>query len=249
MDIIGNGFLARHLRSIAHGHRGVVVAAAGVSAALHTAPEAFRREADLVRDLVHRCRRTGERLVFFSTASSGIYSTPGRPGTEDGEVRPATAYGRHKHALEQELSASPVDCLVLRLAHVVGPAQPAHQLLPALAAQIRSGSVRIFPGARRDLIDVADVVSVVDALLTAGVGRTIVNVASGCAEPIEHIVDHIQLRLGRTARWTYGTPVVTQDIDITRLRTLVPAVDAMGFAPGYFRAVLDAYLPSPQLSA
>ncbi|MFJ9775919.1 NAD-dependent epimerase/dehydratase family protein [Kitasatospora sp. NPDC101157] len=243
MDIIGNGFLAKHLAALAAHHRGVVVAAAGVSAAQHTAPEAFQRETDLVRALVDRCLRSGERLVFFSTASSGIYSQPGQPGTEDAQVVPGTAYGRHKHTLEQELAASPVEHLILRLGHVVGRDQPSHQLLPALAAQVSSGLVRIFPGARRDLIDVADVVTVIDALLSAGVSRTTVNVASGHAVPIERIIRHLQLRLGTTARWSYSAPVVTQEISIRKLRSLVPAVDAMGFGPDYYRDVLDKYLP------
>ncbi|MEU5633280.1 NAD-dependent epimerase/dehydratase family protein [Streptomyces rishiriensis] len=242
MDIVGNGFLARHLAAVAGSHPGVVVAAAGVSAARHTSPEPFLREAALVRDLVRRCTDSGERLVFFSTASSGLYSEPGRPGTEDGPVRPATPYGRHKHALERELAASPVDFLILRLGHVVGPDQPPHQLLPAMAAQVRSGRVRIFPGSCRDLIDVTDVVTVVDALLATGVGRTIVNVASGSAVPIERIVRHIQHRLGLQAHWSYGPPAVTQEISTARLRRLAPVVEHMGFGPDYHHKVLDKYL-------
>ncbi|MEU2287252.1 NAD-dependent epimerase/dehydratase family protein [Streptomyces sp. NPDC013178] len=243
MDVIGNGFLARHLKAVADSHQGVVVAAAGVSAAQHTSPDAFRRETELMRGLVRRCVDSGEKLVFFSTASSGIYAQPGRPGTEDGPVTPATAYGRHKHALERELADRPVDFLILRLGHVVGPDQPAHQLLPALAAQVRSGRVRIFPGARRDLIDVADVISIIDALLGTGANRTTVNIASGCAVPIERIVEHIQHRMGATAEWTHGAPVVTQEVSTERLRGLVPAVASMGFGPGYYRGVLDKYLP------
>ncbi|WP_329580338.1 NAD-dependent epimerase/dehydratase family protein [Kitasatospora sp. NBC_01250] len=247
MDIVGNGFLAGHLAAMAERHSKVVVAAAGVSAAQHTAPEAFRREAALVRGLVDRCLCSGERLVFFSTASSGIYNQPGSPGTEDGLVSPGTAYGRHKYSLEQELAASTVDCLILRLGHVVGPDQPAHQLLPALAAQVRSGRVRILSGARRDLIDVGDVVRIIDALLAAGVSRTTVNVASGHAVPVERIVERIQSRLGVTAEWSYSAPGVTQEICIAKLRRLVSAVDSMGFGPDYYRGVLDKYLPLGRL--
>ncbi|MEV5374501.1 NAD-dependent epimerase/dehydratase family protein [Streptomyces nondiastaticus] len=243
MDIIGRGFLAGHLTAIADDHQEVVIAAAGVSAAQHTSQSAFRRETALVRELLGRCERSGEKLVFFSTASSGIYARPGRPGTEDGPVFPATAYGRHKYGLEQEVASSSADFLILRLGHVVGHDQPPHQLLPALADQVRSGRVQIFPGARRDLIDVRDVVSIVDALLASGAGRTTVNVASGCSTPIEKIIEHIQDRLGIAAEWAYSGPTVTQEICIAKLRHLVPSVDAMGFGPGYYRGVLDRYLP------
>ncbi|MEU4349615.1 NAD-dependent epimerase/dehydratase family protein [Streptomyces sp. NPDC023838] len=242
MDVIGTGFLAGHLSTIADAHPGVVVAAAGVSAAQHTSAASFRRETALVDDLVRRCARSGERLVFFSTASSGLYTRPGQPGTEDGPVWPTTPYGRHKHALEQRLAASGIDCLTLRLGHVVGPDQPPHQLLPALTAQVRSGRVRIFPGSRRDLIDVTDVVTIIDALLCAGTSRTTVNVASGCAVPIERIVRHIEARLGTAAHWDHGSPAVTQDISTAKLRGLVPRVDHMAFGPDYYRRVLDKYL-------
>ncbi|WP_225102163.1 NAD(P)-dependent oxidoreductase [Streptomyces sp. CoH27] len=242
MDVIGNGFLAGHLSTIAQGHPGVVVAAAGVSAAQHTSAESFRRETALLNDLIRRCSRSGERLVFFSTASSGLYTQPGQPGTEDGPVRPTTPYGQHKYALEQELAVSEIDYLTLRLGHVVGPDQPPHQLLPALTAQVRSGRVRIFPGSRRDLIDVTDVVTIIDALLGTGASRTTVNVASGCAVPIERIVRHIERRLGLTAQWVDGTPAVTQEISTAKLRRLVPRAERMGFGPDYYRRVLDKYL-------
>ncbi len=242
MDIIGRGFLARNLAPIANRHPDVVVAAAGVSAPRSTAKDAFGREFALLDELVARCARTGEKLVFFSTASTGIYSRPGQPGSEEATVVPATPYGRHKHALEQVLAGSDIDYLTLRLGHVVGPDQPPHQLLPALAAQVRSGAVRLVPGARRDLIDVADVITIIDWLLAAGTSRTTVNVASGTAVPIEHIVEHIQRRLGLEAVWHYQEPAVTQAICTRKLRSLVPGVERMGFGPDYYRGVIDKYL-------
>ncbi|MFC5183716.1 NAD-dependent epimerase/dehydratase family protein [Actinomadura harenae] len=244
MEIVGDGFLARHLKSIEGDHPGVVVAAAGVSAAGHTSEAEFSREATLVYDLVHRCAESGERLLFFSTASTGMYSVPGEPGVEAGPVFPATPYGRHKLALESVLTASGIDHLILRLGHVVGPDQPPHQLLPALTAQVAAGSVRVFSGARRDLIDVADVVGIISQLLDAGVSRTRVNVASGFAVPIERIVRHLERRLGTTAEWHYQRRTMDQPVSIAKLRRLVPAVTGMGFGPEYHVSVLDRFLAS-----
>ncbi len=246
MDIVGRGFLAQNLAPIAERHQGVLVAAAGVSAPRSTTPEPFLREIELIARLTDRCERTGEKLVFFSTASTGVYSRPGHPGTEEEPVVPATPYGRHKYALEQALHASDADYLILRLGHVVGPGQPDHQLVPALTAQVRSGTVRLVPQARRDLIDVTDVITAVDGLLAAGVARTTVNVATGWAVPVERIVEHIQHRLGLPAEWSYQSPAPTQAISTAKLRRLVPCVEAMGFGPDYFRGVLDKYLPVGQ---
>ncbi|RKT55637.1 NAD-dependent epimerase/dehydratase family protein [Saccharothrix australiensis] len=243
MDIVGNGFLARHLAPLVGAHEGAVVFAAGVSAAAHTQPEGFDREARLLYDVIRRCGATGERLVYFSTAAAGMYAVPGAPpAREDGPVYPATVYGRHKLAMEAVLAASGVDHLVLRLSHVVGPGQARHQLLPALVAQVRTGAVRVFRGADRDLIDVADVVAVVGHLLATGVNREVVNVASGFPVPVERIVEGVQARLGLRATWAYEPGTRGQPVCTAKLRALVPAASGMAFGPRYFEAVLDKYV-------
>jgi nucleoside-diphosphate-sugar epimerase len=241
MEVIGSGFLARNLAPLATSHPGVVVAAFGVSVASGIPEADFAREATRLYDLVARCERRRERLVFFSTASAAMYAVPGEEGTEDGPVFPSTAYGRHNLALEAVLAASPVDYLVLRLTHVVGPAQHARMLVPSLVRQIQSGVVRLHRGARRDLIDVADVVMVVDRLLTAGAGRTVVNVASGTAVPIERLVDHVEAELGITADREYVRDVASQPVSVARLRRLVPEAASIG-GEDYCRRVLGKYV-------
>ena len=243
MAIVGRGFLARHLALLGPAHPGVVAIAAGVSAASDTSDVEFAREAALLRDVMRRCASTGERLLFFSTASTGMYGAPGGRGREDEAVRPRTPYGRHKLALEEALRQSTVDYLVLRLAHVAGPHQPPHQLLPSLASQVLAGTVRLHEGARRDVIDVLDVVTVVDRLLAAGVSRDVVNVATGFAVPVEDLVDRIETRLGvRARRERVRTPPVNHLVCTGKLRRLVPAVDRMGFGLRYHEGVLDRYV-------
>lgn len=242
MRIVGNGFLARHLQSIAGRHDGVVALAAGVSAAATTSHEGFNREAALLYQVMRECMARGERLVFFSSASAGMYSVPGEEeGREDGPVYPATPYGRHKLALEAVLRGSPLDHIILRLSHVVGGHQPDHHLLPSLAEQIGSGRVRLFQGATRDLIDVDDVMAVIDTLLSAGVNREVVNVASGHATPVEAIVAHIERRLGvATKEITVAKP--SQTVCVAKLRRLAPSVAWIKSDPDYFRRVLDKHI-------
>nr|AXL05543.1 NDP-hexose 4-ketoreductase [uncultured bacterium] len=241
MEIIGSGFLAGNLAPLAPSHPGVVVAAFGVSVAAGIPEADFAREATRLYELISRCERRRERLVFFSTASAAMYAVPGKAGTEDGPVFPSTAYGRHNLALEAVLAASPVDYLVLRLTHVVGPAQHARMLVPSLVRQIQSGVVRLHRGARRDLIDIADVVTIVDRLLTAGAHRTVVNVASGTAVPIERLVDHIEAELGLLADREYVSEVASQPVSVARLRRLVPEAASIDRAD-YYRHVLSKYV-------
>lgn len=241
MEVVGSGFLAGHFASLAPSHPGVVVAAFGVSIASGIAESDFTREATRLYELILRCERRQERLVFFSTASAAMYAVPWRPGTEDGPVFPSTAYGRHNLALEAVLAASPIDYLVLRLTHVVGPAQHARMLVPSLVRQIQSGTVQLYRGARRDLIDVDDLVTVVDRLLATGVGRTVVNVATGTAVPVERLVDHIEAELGLRAQREYVSEAVSQPVSVARLRGLVPEIPRMG-DDDYHRRVLGKYI-------
>ncbi|MFE6894397.1 NAD-dependent epimerase/dehydratase family protein [Streptomyces sp. NPDC057694] len=204
MEIIGRGFLARHLSALTGAHEAVTVLAAGVSSTAVASPESFAREAALVRDTAGRCRAEGRTLVFFSTASQALYGSCDTPAGEEAAA-PVNPYGRHKldleRRLEEELTDSDASWLVLRLSHVVGSHQRPHQLLPALVAQIASGDVRVFAGAHRDLIDVADVVACLDALLVAGTHRQVLNVAAGTPYAVEDIVRGVERQLGRTARW------------------------------------------------
>ncbi|MGW5734180.1 MULTISPECIES: NAD-dependent epimerase/dehydratase family protein [Streptomyces] len=243
MEIVGNGFLARNLRPIADRHPDTAVLAAGVSWASGTSDDDFARESALLGEVAERCRATGRRLLFFSTASTGMYGE-GATGREDSPVTPCTPYGAHKFALEQQLKASGADYLILRLGHLVGPGQPPHQLMPSLLRQVLEGGVRVHRGATRDLIDVADVVTLIDRLLDRGVRGETVNVASGEAVPVDHIVDHLQERLGLQVRREYRDAGAHHVISTQKLRRLVPETAGLGFTPTYYRQVLDAFLDS-----
>jgi nucleoside-diphosphate-sugar epimerase len=245
MDVVGNGFIARHLRSSVGEHRDVIALAAGVSSTSTTSPEQFAREADLLGQTLKRCDAEGRRLVFFSTASAAMYGAPGCPGREDVPAVPQSPYGRHKLGLEERVADSGVGFLILRLGHAIGEGQPPHQLLPALVQQIDSGAVRVYRGARRDIIDIADVMAAIEALLrTPGADSSIVNIASGIAVPIEDIVTHIEDRLGVLAVREYVTSAqpTTGHISTAKLGRLVPPLAGRLLAEGYFRTVLDRYI-------
>ncbi|MDH6213161.1 NAD-dependent epimerase/dehydratase family protein [Streptomyces pseudovenezuelae] len=242
MDIIGKGFIARHLWPLREAHPGVTVLAAGVPRQQLPDSE-HEREAELVRDTVARCRNRGELLVFFSTAS--MYGGPGCRGREDDPVVPTTRYGRHKFALERVVRESGVDHLVLRLAYVLGPHGPDFRLVPALVSQVRAGRVRVHPGARRDLLHVADFVTLVDALLASGVRDETVNVASGDCVDVLDVVAHLKRRLALDAEEVVaggGESAFSHCPSVARLRALLPESAGSVFGPGYHRRALDRYL-------
>ncbi|MEW1956722.1 NAD-dependent epimerase/dehydratase family protein [Kineococcus sp. NPDC059986] len=234
MDVVGDGFLAGRLAPLRPRHDRAVVLAAGVSWAAGTDAAAFAREERLVRRHADRARAEGRVLVFFSTASSGLYGAG--PGVEDGPVTACTPYARHKHRLEQVVAASGAEHLVLRLSHVVGPGNPGHQLMPSLARQVRAGRVVLHRDATRDLVGVDEVVDALDRLLAAGasggVVNEVVNVASGTSVPVALLVDLLEARLGvRAERREVVVANPRHRVDVVKLRRLVGELPAFSTDP------------------
>ncbi|WP_158839667.1 NAD-dependent epimerase/dehydratase family protein [Saccharothrix deserti] len=242
MEVVGRGFLAGSIGVLGDRHPGATVLAAGVSSTYVTSAEDFARELDLVCEVARSCVRTGRVLVAFSTASHAMYGATTTPAREDSPVAPVSPYGRNKLALEQVVAESGVKWLVLRLSHVFGAGQREHQLLPSFIHQIRTGTVRLYRGVHRDVVDVADVVSVVDGLLRDGVTGEVVNVASGNPVPVERIVDGIERRMGVTAdREHVDAEPMRTVVSLEKLRSLLPCVGPIG-GGDYLDAVLDRYV-------
>ncbi|MEV0565174.1 NAD-dependent epimerase/dehydratase family protein [Dactylosporangium sp. NPDC050588] len=242
MQIIGNGFLAKNLTA-AFGDRfpDVTALAVGVSSTSVTDPAEFDREAEALYAAVRRCAAHDRTLLYFSTASFAMYGHTTAPATEDGPLFPPSVYGRHKLALEACVRASGVRHVVLRLSHVVGPHQRPHQLLPAIVRQVASGTVTVYRGAHRDLLDARDLMHAIDGLLTADAGDVVVNVASGRPLPVEDIVDGVSQRLGVSPDRVYSTgPFSRTEVSLDRLRAFVPSFGTAG--PGYLDMLLDRYL-------
>lgn len=244
MEVVGSGLIARYLTSkIGERHPNVTAIAAGVSRTAVTSTVEFDREANLVVDVVRRCRRLGRLVLFFSTASVHMYG-PDSAGTETGPVFPISAYGRHKLGLEAMLKASDTEWLALRLSHVVGSGQKGHQVVPSLVQQVRSGLVTVYRDAHRDLIDARHVVWALDRMLADGVRDEVVNMASGRPEPIARILSAIEARVGLVARKEVADmPPSKTVVSIDRLLALVPEAKEFGFGSDeYLPDLLDRYV-------
>jgi hypothetical protein len=100
-----------------------------------------------------RGRRPSCPPVFLFSAATGPYGGEGE-GREDFPVTPVSPYREHKLAMERLVADSGANWLTLRLSRVVGPRQNPVQLFPSLVRRVRSGTVMVHRGARRDLMDV-----------------------------------------------------------------------------------------------
>lgn len=243
MHIIGKGFIARNFAPLTSRHPHAILFASGVSSGGASDEAAFDREARLLKDTLRQCARSGRQLVYFSTASGGLYGRQRGGAHEDGPVHPCSPYGRHKLAMEELIRASGAGHLILRLATPVGPHQRPHQFLASLAAQVSAGAVRVHRGARRDIIDVRHVVAAVDEMLHRGVSGETVNAATGLPVPVEDVVTELEARLGPAVRhYADGAAGREPVLAVGKLHGLAPSVRAMGFGPGYLRKVLDEHV-------
>ncbi|WP_031046946.1 NAD-dependent epimerase/dehydratase family protein [Streptomyces sp. NRRL F-5650] len=243
MEIVGNGFIARNLAAVGERHPHATVLAAGVSSTSVLDGAEFDREAALVDEVTRRCRADGRLVVFLSSASHALYGTGTTAMAEGTELLPTSPYGRQKLRLERVVAESGAPWLVLRVSHAMGRWQRPHQLLPAFVQQVRSGSVRLYQGAHRDLIDAADLTRAVDGLLEQGVENEVVNVASGRPLPIQTVIHGIEERLGLSARHEIvDGPQAMTHVSVDKLCELLPEMRSVTDAD-YLDRMLDRYLP------
>jgi NDP-hexose 4-ketoreductase len=240
LEVVGTGMIARafaaHSAELPRG----IVCASGVADSQSTDPAAFERERELIRELVDRAADRDAVLVYFSGAP--VYGRSDEPHVETGHVAPETPYGRHKLDCERLIAASGVRYLVLRLPNVVGPVGHPNQLVPSLVAQIVAGHVVVRSQATRDLLDVDDVVSIVEALLRHGTTDTIVNVASGVSTPVERLAGLIATILDRTPTVALVDGGDRQTFSTALVRDLLP--DYPAFGAEYPAGVLRRHVPS-----
>jgi NDP-hexose 4-ketoreductase len=240
LEVVGTGMIARAFASESAELPDAIVCASGVADSRCTDPAAFLRERELVRDLLERAAGRGVPLIYFSGAP--VYGPSAGARAETSPVAPQTAYGRHKVACEELITASGSRYLVLRLPNVVGPIGHPNQLVPSLVAQIAAGRVVVRIGATRDLLDVNDLVRIVGALIRQGTTGVTLNVASGLSTPVGQLAEQIAAILDvspRIEREEGGDP---QEFSTLRIRGLL--ADYPRFDPLYPATVLARHVPS-----
>jgi nucleoside-diphosphate-sugar epimerase len=130
------------------------------------------------------------RVVHLGTIHEYGPVAPGTAITERHPPRPANAYARSKLAGSQAvLGARTVDGIVLRLVNLCGP-HPSPDSFPGkLVRSLRAGETSVtVAGARRDFVDVRDVVDAVLRASTAAAPGQVVNIGSGAPVEIRELV-------------------------------------------------------------
>jgi len=146
----------------------------------------------------------GASVVFASSGEVyGRAFLSGEPVDEAARPQPANVYARTKLAgedlLGDVLPAAGVKLIVLRPFNHIGPGQDERFVVPSFAGQVARIEAGLVPpvvevgdlSARRDFLDVADVVAAYSAVIERSdelADRSVFNIASGIARPISDIL-------------------------------------------------------------
>jgi nucleoside-diphosphate-sugar epimerase len=230
--LLGSGLLAQAFSREFSSREDVCIYAAGVSNSNCTDAQEFARERQRLQEALQRAGRVGT-FVYFGTCSVGD------PDARD------TPYVQHKLAMEQ-LAATHHGHLILRLPQVAGKTPNPHTLLNFLYARIaRSESFNVWSGARRNIIDIADVLAVARQLLAEGAARNaMLNIANTVDYSIFDIVGAMERALGKRAMYSILERGSGYPIDIA---AILPALEKTGvkFEHDYLEKTIRKYYSAP----
>lgn len=186
----------------------------------------------------------GARMLFVSSAEVyGVVPDDGQPIREEMPPRPASPYAASKAAaemavLEAALGHAGAHAVIARSFNHTGPGQDDRFALSAFARQL----ARIAAGAadpvlrvgnlqaRRDYLDVRDVVRAYLLLMERGVPGGVYNVASGQPHRMDALVQ-VLVELSGTGARVEADPARFRAVDVPLLSGDASALRALGWEP------------------
>lgn len=226
--LIGSGLLAQAFTPMFLHREDVCVYAAGVSNSGCANVHEFARERQRLADALQQAKHV-DVFVYFGTCSVADQKAQYTP------------YVQHKLAMEQLVSAHPRH-LILRLPQVVGKTPNPHTLMNFLYARIvRSEAFSLWRNAKRNIIDIADVVPIACQLIADKTARNItLNIANPVSYPMTDIVSAMELVVGKRAIYDVVEHVSEYPIDIS---AILPTLDktAVKFGDNYLIQVISKY--------
>jgi len=226
--IIGSGLLAQGFAQVLSLSQNVCIYAAGVSNSNCIDSFEFERECQRLTDALEHAVHV-DAFVYFGTCS-----------VADPEAI-NTPYVQHKLAMERIVQNHPKN-MILRLPQVAGKTPNPHTLLNFLYGRIsRSERFNLWSKAKRNIIDVADVVVIVQQLIANNATRNVtLNIANAINYSMLDIVDTMEQIVGKTAVFNKVERGSDYFIDIT---SITPMLENAGikFDDNYLQKVIKKY--------
>ena len=229
--IFGSGLLARAFGPQFANSATSCVYAAGVSNSNCSDQREFDREQDRLMVAMGQ-HRLAELFLYFGTCSA------------NGLLASTSPYVQHKIKMEKIVEEHP-RYLILRLPQTAGKTENPHTLLNYIFARIiRSERFRVWKNARRNIIDVDDVVRIAIGLaLEEGVRRESINVAKFLDSAMVDIVELMAKVVGKKAIYDCLDRGDAYPIDTRRIREVAPRCGVI-FGPKYLEIVIRKYFGS-----
>lgn len=226
--IVGSGLLARAFVPGYSSRPDICVYAAGVSNSNCDDPQEFLREQRRVCAALNEYHQV-DTFVYFGTCSSYDPEISSRP------------YVLHKLSMERMVREHPRH-LVLRLPQIAGKTPNPHTLLNYLYARIsRSEAFNVWGGAKRNIIDVDDVVAIVRPLISDdSVSNLTVNIANPVNYSMTDIVEAMVSVVGKRAIFEVVNRGSDYFIDTDAMRPAL-AESGVEFGDDYLRKVVAKY--------
>lgn len=222
--------MARAFMRIYDNSASVVIFASGVSHSKEINQNAFRREEDLLRSHLARCK--GSLFVYFSTCS--MYDPQ----------QSETPYVVHKLRMEKIIEECGSDYLICRVSNVVGRTENRLTVFNFLVDSISRGkNFTLWRNAIRNIIDVDDVVVLVDHIIAHRESfPKIVNIANPYSYAVSDVVDKMEAYFGRRGNYSTIEAGLKFEIDVSAVSLICEKL-ALDFHGSYIQRLLRKYYP------
>jgi len=226
--IIGSGLLANAFSDAFSDVNDLIIYAAGVSNSNCNDESEFSRERTRLSQTLRKSSKMGT-FVYFGTCS---VSDP---------LAINTPYVQHKLSMEKMVYAHPNN-LIFRLPQVAGNTPNPHTLLNFLHARIiRSEKFNLWRNAKRNVIDVDDIVAIALKLIADNSLRnTTINIANKINYKMIEIVETMEQVLRKHAVYDVIENGSEYNIDINCISSVLDDAQVQ-FDDGYLKNVIFKY--------
>jgi nucleoside-diphosphate-sugar epimerase len=226
--VIGNGLMAQTFSSYEK-NESILIFASGVSNSTEIDDREFQRETELLKQTI--LKYPSYTIVYFSTCSIDDPTVRDRP------------YIKHKLRLEQYIKKRASNYLILRVSNVVGDLGNPHTILNFLHDAIDEGvKIEVWSQARRNIIDKADCLYIVEELLKKNEKNKTINIASRESVLVTDIVKQIELFLQKKVNGVFIDKGIELDIDVSDINEELVTLDLRnGKGNEYIYTLLKKY--------
>jgi len=224
--VIGNGLIASAFKQSFQENQNVLFFASGVSNSNEQKSSEFEREKNLLLETI----KTYPNKIFIYFSSCDVR------GAEHKE------YFSHKLNMEDLVKTGIKQYYIFRLPQVVGKTKNTNTLIGFLYSKIQNDSEFVlWKNARRNLIDVDDVVSIIKYIVIKKLEmNSTMNIASPIDYSVEEIVSSFENILNKRAAFTIVEKGSFMRVDTTNL-THIFAELKMIFNKNYLDNLLKKY--------